>query len=374
MDGITNYINNSKKHLCIIVKCIEENIIFLENELWNSNDEFSNIVDEVISIYYDNYFLYKDNEYDIISKYIDINKQINKKIKNILLSIINYYENNEQQIIIRKKESSILYLSILIYIALVIYDSKFESICEVKLIEKKINNIIDNFAKIKYKENKDLAKLINDIEKNVKYNNNILNKINKLNNNSSNNKFLRINKDNNYFKVLYEYKIDELDNYEGKDIGIVINNLDIESCFNKISYDIYCYNIFNVLKSGLDIKLLFPINKKIFNEKTIDYYLKNINENVLNEVSFIIDYEDIKNEYEYINFLKENNLNVYIEVLKSFETYNYNMFMDIKNIICNEDFLTINEKYLEIWKDMNLNFVIKNMERKINLDDLLKGK
>ena len=50
------------------------------------------------------------------------------------------------------------------------------------------------------------------------------------------------------------------------------------------------------------------------------------------------------------------------------------MFMDIKNVVCPEDFLSINEKYLEIWKDMNMNFIIKNIEDKINEDLLIKGR
>ena len=67
--------------------------------------------------------------------------------------------------------------------------------------------------------------------------------------------------------------------------------------------------------------------------------------------------------------------NLYYEVDKSFETNNYNLFMDIKNIIIPEDFLTLNEKYREIWKDMNINFIIKNIDNNILLEkDLLRKK
>ena len=72
--------------------------------------------------------------------------------------------------------------------------------------------------------------------------------------------------------------------------------------------------------------------------------------------------------------IRDNNIDLYIEVVKNIETNNYNMFMDIKNIVCPEEFISTNEKYLEIWKDMEMNFIIKNMESKINEKSLLNRK
>ena len=62
--------------------------------------------------------------------------------------------------------------------------------------------------------------------------------------------------------------------------------------------------------------------------------------------------------YEFINLMKYEGIDIYIEINNSKETNNYNMFMDISNIIVPEDFISINEKYVEIWKDMNINFII----------------
>jgi len=68
-------------------------------------------------------------------------------------------------------------------------------------------------------------------------------------------------------------------------------------------------------------------------------------------------------------------VDLYIDVTKTFETNNYNLFMDIKNIIISEDFITNNEKYKEIWKDMNIDFIIKDIDNDILLEkDLLRKK
>ena len=47
------------------------------------------------------------------------------------------------------------------------------------------------------------------------------------------------------------------------------------------------------------------------------------------------------------------------------------MFMDVKNIVVPEDFLSVNEKYMEVWKDMSMNFIIKDMSSKISEKKLL---
>ena len=72
--------------------------------------------------------------------------------------------------------------------------------------------------------------------------------------------------------------------------------------------------------------------------------------------------------------VKDNNIEIFIEINDKITTNNYNMFMGIKNIVVPEEFLTNNEKYLEIWKDMGINFIIKNLKNKIEEKELLGRK
>lgn len=374
MDSVGIYINKSKDNLINIVKCLEDNIEFLNNDLWASLEESNKIIEGVINIYYDKYFLYNEDDFDKISNYMNFNKNINRKLKTILLSIIDYYETIEQSELIRNKESSILYLNILIYTGLKLYDKEFIKIDEPKKIEKEINNIIDNFAKIRFKRSKDLINLIDNIKNNILYNNKFNNNINKLNNIKSHNSFMKINEIDNYYKVLYAYKIKELNEYVIKDKRIVENKLNMKFNFNKISFDICYYTMFKLLKEGSNIKLLFPITKDTFNENTLKYYISNRNKEILKNIKFIIDYNEIISDYNFINMIKANEIDLFIEVNKVIETNNYNMFMDIKNIVCPEEFVSINEKYLEIWKDMNMKFMLKNLAIKITEESLLKEK
>lgn len=372
MDSVDKYIRRSKTNLITIVQELEHNIEFLNNDLWDSLEEFNNILNGVVNIYYDNYYLYILDNYDKINSYININKKINKKLKTILLSIIDYYEKANKAKIIRDKESSILYLSILIYLGIIIYNINFNKINEPKKIEKTINNIIDNFAKIRFKKTKDLIELISNIKNSVLFNNKFYDNINKLNNNFSQNNFIKINS-NNYYRVLYDYKIKDLEMYESKDINIVKSENNINLIMNKISFDLCYYTMFKLLNNGINKLLLFPIKKEYFSDNNFMFYLDRC-KRLLNNIKFIIDYKDIEGDYNFINLIKEKNIDLYINVEDSKETNNYNMFMDIKNVVCPEDFLSINEKYLEIWKDMNMNFIIKNIEDKINEDLLIKGR
>ncbi len=373
-NSIDNYLNISKKNLNTILLSLENNIEFLDNELWNDTNEFNNIITNVVNIYYDKYYLYVLNDYSKIDKYIKFNNKINRKIKNILLAIIDYYENTDDIVTLNTKESSILYLTILIYTSLILYNKDFNLISTPKQIEKVVNNIIDNFQSIRFKREKDLVKLIEDIKDIIINNNKYNNLINSMNKKDSHNMFIKINEDNELYKILYEYDIKELNNYNELDINIVNNKMNITSILSGISYDLAYVTSFKLLKKGIKKQLLFKVNKDDIIDKNIRDYMIKRNKIINDNIKFLVDYEDIKDDYDFINTIKEYNIDLYIEVNKVVDTNNYNMFMDIKKIIVPEEFLSTNEKYIEIWKDMNIEFIIKNYRNKIDEKHLLSGK
>lgn len=373
-NSIDNYLNISKKNLNTILLSLENNIEFLDNELWNDTNEFYNIIINVVNIYYDKYYLYVLNDYSKIDKYIKFNNKINRKIKNILLAIIDYYENTDDIVTLNTKESSILYLTILIYTSLILYNKDFNLISTPKQIEKVVNNIIDNFQSIRFKREKDLVKLIEDIKDIIINNNKYNNLINSMNKKDSHNMFIKINEDNELYKILYEYDIKELNNYNELDINIVNNKMNITSILSGISYDLAYVTSFKLLKEGIKKQLLFKVNKDDIIDKNIRDYMIKRNKIINDNIKFLVDYEDIKDDYDFINTIKEYNIDLYIEVNKVVDTNNYNMFMDIKKIIVPEEFLSTNEKYIEIWKDMNMEFIIKNYRNKIDEKHLLGGK
>lgn len=373
-DSIEKYLNKSKKNLNTIVESIETNIEFLDNRLWNTYDEIKEKVNNIIEVYYDKYYLYASNDFSKINKYINFSNKINRKLKTILLSIIDYYESINEEKTIKEKEGSILYLTILIYVALTLYEKDIINIDTPKKIEKVINNIIDNFARIRFKREKDLVNLINNIKEAVKENNKFNDYINNLNNKDSHNIYMSINKDNNCYKAIYEYKIEALNEYEYRDINIVNEKINVNSILCGISYDIAYYTMFKLLKNGLDYTILFPIKKNHLMDETIRKFLLNRNKVINSKIKFLVDYDEIINDYEFINTMKNNEIDIYIEVNDSRETNNYNMFMDISNIVVTEEFININEKYLEIWKDMNMNFIIKNYGNRLTEKRLISRK
>lgn len=373
-DIIAKYIENSKNSIVNISNVLEDNIEFLDNNLWSSKEEFNEIITKVVNIYYDKYYLYKENNFENINKYIKFSNSINRKLKTILLAIIDYYESTDNIKIITQKESSILYLTILMYVSLVLYNTKFNLIEEPKGIEKTINNIIDNFAKIRFNKNKDLNNIIETIKDDVVKNNEFRNTLDSLMNKESHNAYINLSNENKYYKVLYEYDIDALDEYDGKDIRIVINELDIFKKFMFMSFDLAYYTSFKLLEKGLDYKLLLPINKDDIDNETLDKLLENKNDLILSNILLTVDFEDIENNYEFVNNIKKRSVGIAINVNKNFESENYNMFMNVLDIVVEEEFLSINNRYLEIWKDMNINFIIKNMDKKVTEKELLNNK
>lgn len=373
-DSIDVYINKSKKNLNTIIETLENNIEFLDNDLWSTYEEIKEQLEKIIDIYYDKYYLYSENDFKKINKYINFSNKINRKLKTILMSIIDYYESINKQDIIIQKEGSILYLTILIYTSLIIYDKKIIEIETPKKIEKIINNVIDNFQKIRFKREKDLVTLISNIKSIVLENNNFNDYIDNLSTKESHNMFVNINKDNNFYKVIYEYSIKELDDYEEKDINIVNEKMKIRDILTNISYDLCYFTQFKLLRNGIDYILLFPISKKVLTNKSFLENIKLKNKIINDKIKFLVNYEEIKDDYEFVNLMKECEINIYIEVNSPIETNNYNMFMDNKNIIVPEEFISINEKYVEIWKDMNMNFIIKNLADRLTEKELIGRK
>lgn len=373
-DIIDKYIISSKENLNIILINLENNIEFTNNNIWKNNTEFKDIIKSITNIYFEKYFLYCKNDFSKIDKFIKFNNKINRKLKTILLSIIDYYENNNILYKITNEEDTILYLTVLYYLSLKLYEENFNNVDNPKKIEKYINNTIDNFKDIKFKKEKDLVILIQNIKdillKNSEFNNNI----NKLSTNDSHNTFIKINDNDNYYKVLYEYEIDKLNNYNELDINIVNNKINIFNILNGISYDLVYFTVFKLLKNGINKKILFKITKEeILDDKILDYMIKR-NNVVVNNIKFLVDYNDIKDNFDMVNKICDKNINIFVEVNDGIETNNYNMFMNLKNIIVPEEFLSKNEKYIEIWKDMNMNFIVKDLQNKINEKELLGRK
>lgn len=375
MNGsIDKYLNRSKKNLSTILINLETNIEFLDNGLWSSSDEFKELINKIINIYYDKYYLYDSNDFSTINKYIKFNNNINRKLKTILLAIIEYYENNNMKHIIVEQESSILYLDILIYLGITLYNTNFYLIDDSKKIEKVINNIIDNFQSIRFKKTKDLVLLISNIKDIVSENNKFMNIIDNLNSDISHNYFIKINKKDKYYKVIYEYNIESLNEFDERDINIVNNKMKISNMFTGISYDLLYYNVFKLLSDGILNNFLFKVRKEdLMNNDTLNYLTRR--SNIINKhIKFLLNYDEIQGDYDFINLMKSKDIDIVIEVNKVFETDNYNMFMDIKNIVVDEEFLNTNEKYMEIWKDMNMNFIIKNLSNRLKLKDLFNRK
>lgn len=373
-DIIDKYIEISNNNLNIILKNLENNIEFNNNNLWSDEEEFSSLIKNVIDIYYKKYFLYKKNDYSKIDKYIKFNNKINRKLKNILLSIIDYYEEKDIVYKIKEQEDSILYLTVLIYISINLYDKDFKLIDNPKKIEKYINNIIDNFVNIRFKRNKDLVTLIQNIKDIIIKNNEFNNYINNISTRESHNYFIKVNNKDNLYKVIYEYEINGLNDYEERDINIVNNKINISDILNGISYDIAYLTSYKLLKSGIDKVLLFKVKKEELMNKEILNYMVNRNKIVNSNIKFLIDYDDINGDYDLVNKIKDSNIDVYIELNKNFETNNYNMFMDLKNVIVSEEFLSLNDKYIEIWKDMNIDFIIKDYRDRILEKELIGRK
>ena len=123
-DSISEYINYSKNSICIISDELAKNVEFQEQNLWASRNDLMELIKNIVNIYYDKYYLYT-GDFSKINEYITFNNKINRRLSCILMSIIDYYISINDINTIKEKESSILYLTILIYLAIVLYNNNY---------------------------------------------------------------------------------------------------------------------------------------------------------------------------------------------------------------------------------------------------------
>ena len=141
--------------------------IFLKYTLKNKVG-LKKIINEIIDIYFDKFYTENNSDYSILSNYFKINDSIESLMKDILVSSILFYKNNDLESQIKSDIKTIIVLSNTIYLCLLLdnkvneYDNyilevddrfntfKTEYISKIKINEEELENFTnDLFIQVK---------------------------------------------------------------------------------------------------------------------------------------------------------------------------------------------------------------------------------
>lgn len=335
--------------------------IFIKYTL-NNNVKLNKIINKIVEIYIDDFYLQGNNDFSLLSKYFEIKESKESIMKNVLLSSIIFYQNSGLEKQIEKDIKTIVILSNVIFLSLN-FDNFINEYHNSEItIEDRINSFMDKFQKkIKIKP-EDILNFINDITvqtkkdvtsekrfwKNLQDNNFIL-------------EYRKSLKNNNYYLVNYSYNIKTLNRYDQNEVMAISNSKGI--------YD----DILSIYLEKLSIMALQNYLNKHYNDKFFiniytDYFNKNKNilkiksifaeSSIRNSVVFLFEYSNLKNSMNVIKDLNNENFLIGLYNIPENASIKNNDFNLFNYVFISDNLYNKYKDCHELWKLKEITFII----------------
>ena len=337
------------------------------------NVKLNKIINKIVEIYYDKYYLDKNLDFSLLTKYFEITKTKESIMKDVLLSSILFYKNSGLEEQIDNDIKNIVVLSNLIYLAINLDEFTNEFKNESEELESRISSYFNRFEnKIKVEENLDELKeeLTNLVKKDV----NSEKKFWKLlGNNTFILKFRQSLKNNNIYQVNYEYNIKMLNRYDESEIDKTILTRGINDDILTIYIELLSLTILkNLLYKHNDDLFFINIDYTYFDKNKNLISLDKILSNpiIKKHIVFCFSAKDLKECTACLKYLHDKDFKVGLIDANSklststLEKFNY-IFMD-------SELYEIYKEFEDIWKTRNIEFIIDNDEFKdIDLEKMI---
>ncbi len=362
---VDKYFDKKKKDLFEYSKVVNTMLKYDNNQIWNNETEFNSFLKSTISYYVDNYYFKSLTDFEEYKDYLGPLVKCDDRFKTILVCAIDSIK--EEYRVGNYKLSS--YIITLIVYTSVVADRFTYPYNKYQVNMKNVSNVIESMFKyisfVKYESNDTKIK---NITKLIRANNNserkFFNMINSLNSEVSKNEYEQIGKDKKYYKVLYKYKIEELDSYSERELKKYFKRVSDELIM--LSYNLASLTALKLLMLNKDIILLFPINLEFFEKESEINKLSDLleNKNVKNIIKLYVDYYEALEHKEVIRDLESAGFEIVANVSEATEL-SYSAFDGYKLGFVSDEFVSINKSNIDLWKE-NIEFVVKNKNEVIS--------
>ncbi len=348
--------------------------IFIKYSLKNKLN-LNSIIGKIVDIYFDNYYLEKNHDFSLLTKYFEIGKTNESLMKDVLQSALLFYKKSGLSEQIESDIKTIVILSNLIYLSI----NLDEFVNEFSNSEIDIEERIDSYFKIyqtKLKlNNEDLEKLREDLLISIKKDTTSEKKFWKclISNNYILN-FQKLNHKNLYF-VDYKYEIKQLNRYDKNEI--------IRTSQTKGIYD----DILSIYLEELSIFILKNLlNKKeniFFIEIYPDYFNKNkdllaldrifYNKSVKSKVIFMFNMDEVQSNLNVIKYLYSKGYTLGLKKVANDLMLSSNSFDMFDYVFISEELLNNYNEYRQVWEIKNVKFIIDHkVEKVVSEEEILK--
>ena len=348
--------------------------IFLKYTLKNKIN-LEKIINKIIDIYFDNYYLEKNIDYTYLTKYFELDETKESLMKDVLLSSIIFYKNNGLEEQIKTDIKTIVVLSNTIYLSMTLDNKVNEYLNSLLEVEDRFDIFKKEYlTRIKI-SSEQLELLIEELYNEIKKDTSAEKKFWKsLNDNNYILDFKKNTNYENYYLVNYHYDIKLLNRYDKYEIertsqtkGIMDDILAIY--LEKLSI----FVLKNLLSGNSDDCFFIKIYCDYFNKnKNLLNIDRILNNNIIRKrIVFLFDIKDINKNKNIISYLNSKNFTIAVNNIDektNLETTTFDMF----------DYAFISNKILnshtdlkEIWEIKNIKFIDYCEFIDINSDDII---
>lgn len=325
--------------------------------------QLNKVINKIIEIYINNFYLYKNQDYSLLTKYFEIKMTKESTIKDVITSSLLFYQNSGLESQIESDINTIVVLSNLIYLAIKLdeytNDYKHHDI----LVEERVQLFLDHFKnKIKLADTD--TSLFEELVEQVKKDTNAEHKFwRSLVNKNFVLSFSRSLKNNNYFLVEYHYDLKMLYRYDEVEVKKTVLTKGINDDILTIYLEMLSVFILkNILNNNYDD--LFFIN--IYS----DYFTKNkdmlsilsifSNKAIRQQLVFCFEYDDIKNNTSVAKTLHEKEFNIAVSDINDNTKFNGNSFDLYDYVFISSDLYLRASEYHDMWNVKKINFILDN--------------
>ena len=349
-------------------------LTFIKYSLKNKLN-LNSVIGKIVDIYFDNYYLEKNHDFSLLTKYFEIGKTNESLMKDVLQSALLFYKNSGLSEQIESDIKTIVILSNIIYLSINLDEYVNEYLNGEINLEERIDSYF-NIYQSKLKLNSDeLIKLKEDLIVSIKKDIAAEKKFWKcLVSNNYMLSFKRLNHKNLYF-VDYNYEIKQLNRYDKEEVE--------KTSLTKGIYD-------DILSIYLELLSIFVLKNLLEKRENIffiqiypDYFNKNKNllgidrifnnKSIKSKVIFMFNMNEVQSNLNVVKYLYSKGFTLGLKNISNDLVLTSNSFDMFDYVFINNDLLNNYNEFRQVWDIKNVKFIIDHkIDKIVSEEEILK--
>lgn len=344
------------------------------NKLWRHKRDIEESLYSIIKNYFNRNASDECVNKNFVKCFIDNKDITNFHLENELMSVIEYFINNNEAFEVPAYQKEIILMAVILKIA----DTIDLATSPFKKNSNNYNTIVINniekYNKIDFLEliddgKKETNLLIELVKTNVRKERKIFELLTSSN---SFNRYVSISKDDRYYLAQYNYSVANLNKFDKVAIRMIYEQNGIDDKFVNITADLILITLMKMLSVRKKLKVFFlPVKEIFFDDENNVKYLENIfkDKYIRKHLFLLINYNEFS--IDVLKILTKYNCTFYVYCSRNSKITNANRLKDCNNYLASEDFYLINNKIINKWQKEKVNIIKEHFNGMVTDKDFL---